>query len=367
MITTPIPLNVAITVAALDIYTAYTGTPASAAVISLDLTNTTSADITVDLWKRNAADSASYYVADDLVVPAKGTASWRGILPFTVSGEKLRGSASATGVDLTGSVMEFSAGSYLTLTFGVAANISQIDIGDAAAAGAIGTIADAGHQHAFPGATPAIVLGSAAAAGAATTPIRSDATIAAFDTTAPTSIDFGDAAAVGSAAFAARRDHQHAFWADGQIPFPATQNPSAGANTLDDYEEGTWTPTIAGATTAGSQTYTNQVGEYTKVGRAVHIMCYVKISAKDGATAGTIEVRGLPFNMDANSNPGFSPAAGICDDVALDAGFTQYGWRGNGTTKLQLREQGSAAAGAEVNSSGMGNSGGFALCGTYDV
>ncbi len=28
----------------------------------------------------------------------------------------------------------------------------------------------------------------------------------------------------------------------GQITFPATQNPSADANTLDDYEEGTWTP-----------------------------------------------------------------------------------------------------------------------------
>ncbi len=60
-------------------------------------------------------------------------------------------------------------------------------------------------------ATPAIVLGSAAAAGAASTVIRSDGTIAAFDTTAPTTQAFGDAAAVGTAAFAARRDHKHAM------------------------------------------------------------------------------------------------------------------------------------------------------------
>jgi hypothetical protein len=55
--------------------------------------------------------------------------------------------------------------------------------------------------------TPTIVLGSAAAAGAATKPIRSDATIAAFDATIPS--DTGSAGATGSAAFASRRDHVH--------------------------------------------------------------------------------------------------------------------------------------------------------------
>jgi len=58
-------------------------------------------------------------------------------------------------------------------------------------------------------ATPAIVLGTAAAAGSATTVIRSDATIAAFDATAPVTQAFSDAAATGSAAYAARRDHVH--------------------------------------------------------------------------------------------------------------------------------------------------------------
>lgn len=58
-------------------------------------------------------------------------------------------------------------------------------------------------------ATPAIVLGSSAAAGAASTVIRSDGTIAAFDTTVPVTQAYGDAAATGSAAFAARRDHKH--------------------------------------------------------------------------------------------------------------------------------------------------------------
>lgn len=60
-------------------------------------------------------------------------------------------------------------------------------------------------------ATPAIVLGTAAAAGSATTVIRSDATIVAFDATVPSTQAFADAAAAGSAAVAARRDHKHAM------------------------------------------------------------------------------------------------------------------------------------------------------------
>jgi hypothetical protein len=60
-----------------------------------------------------------------------------------------------------------------------------------------------------PFATPAIVLGEAAAAGVATTVIRSDATVAAFDATVPVTQAFSDAAATGSVAFAARRDHRH--------------------------------------------------------------------------------------------------------------------------------------------------------------
>lgn len=64
-------------------------------------------------------------------------------------------------------------------------------------------------------ATPAIVLGTAAAAGSASTVIRSDATIVAFDATVPVTQAFSDAAATGSAAVAARRDHKHGMPAAG--------------------------------------------------------------------------------------------------------------------------------------------------------
>lgn len=89
--------------------------------------------------------------------------------------------------------------------------------GDSAAVGASTTGAASDHKHAMMAnptpafATPAIVLGSAAAAGAAATVIRSDGTIAAFDATSPSTQAFGDSAVVGVAAFAARRDHKHAM------------------------------------------------------------------------------------------------------------------------------------------------------------
>lgn len=64
-------------------------------------------------------------------------------------------------------------------------------------------------------ATPTIALGTAAAGGALTSVIRSDATIAAFDATVPSTLAYSDAPATGSAAFAARRDHVHGMPASG--------------------------------------------------------------------------------------------------------------------------------------------------------
>ena len=77
------------------------------------------------------------------------------------------------------------------------------------------------------------------------------------------------------------------------ITFPATQSASTDANTLDDYEEGTWTPTILGSTTAGTTTYTTQVGRYTKVGRLVTASAYVVWSNATGT--GGLLIGGLPF------------------------------------------------------------------------
>lgn len=79
----------------------------------------------------------------------------------------------------------------------------------------------------------------------------------------------------------------------GQITFPATQNASSNANTLDDYEEGTWSPVIKfGATTA---TQTSSSASYTKVGRVVTLMVEAYITNLNGGTGG-FSLSGFPFN-----------------------------------------------------------------------
>jgi hypothetical protein len=80
------------------------------------------------------------------------------------------------------------------------------------------------------------------------------------------------------------------------ITFPATQSASSNANTLDDYEEGDWTPALQGSTTNPSNlTYADQTGRYIKVGKMV--TCQWRIQINSGFTAGSggLRVGGLPF------------------------------------------------------------------------
>ena len=79
----------------------------------------------------------------------------------------------------------------------------------------------------------------------------------------------------------------------GQIAFPATQSASADANTLDDYEEGNWTPTQgAGLTVVGTF---SSVGNYVKIGKQVTVVGNVNASTSVAATANAILCGGLPF------------------------------------------------------------------------
>jgi len=73
------------------------------------------------------------------------------------------------------------------------------------------------------------------------------------------------------------------------ITFPATQSASSDANTLDDYEEGTWTPTLP-----NGGTLTNIGSYYTKIGRTVYVMVHLNNVAPTN-NASEFRVGGLPF------------------------------------------------------------------------
>ena len=69
---------------------------------------------------------------------------------------------------------------------------------------------------------------------------------------------------------------------------------STDGNKFDDYEEGTFTPTMFGSSTAGSPTYVHQRGDYTKVGNMVTINVNINVSNIGGAV-GNMRIGGLPF------------------------------------------------------------------------
>lgn len=80
------------------------------------------------------------------------------------------------------------------------------------------------------------------------------------------------------------------------ITFPATQSASTDANTLDDYEEGTWTPALKFGGGSTGITYSQQFGQYTKVGRLVTCTFNIFLTSK-GSSAGSATIDGLPFTV----------------------------------------------------------------------
>jgi len=80
----------------------------------------------------------------------------------------------------------------------------------------------------------------------------------------------------------------------GQIAFPATAVPSSDPNTLDDYEEGTWTPVLGGKDGTSGQAYFSQYGDYIKIGSSVTINFHIYIQTK-GTITGELQIQGQPF------------------------------------------------------------------------
>jgi hypothetical protein len=84
---------------------------------------------------------------------------------------------------------------------------------------------------------------------------------------------------------------------------------TATANKLDDYEEGTFTPTLTGSSSNPSVTYSGQEGHYTKVGNLVNFMIRIHTSAYSGGS-GNLYISGLPF-ASSSSLDSYSGAVGL--------------------------------------------------------
>lgn len=150
------------------------------------------------------------------------------------------------------------------------------------------------------------------------------------------------------------------------ITFPAAQSASTDVNTLDDYEEGTFTPTIGGSSPAGTGTYvTNgQVGRYTKIGNRCTFVLWLNWSDLSGA-GGVLYAYGLPFTQKAATNV-YTPLTIYMDtSVTLSANNVIQAYIIAASTNIFLSQYaigGGNAAGITLDSTG-----GLMISGTYEV
>lgn len=85
------------------------------------------------------------------------------------------------------------------------------------------------------------------------------------------------------------------------ITFPSTQVASTNANTLDDYEEGTWTAQAGSESGAFTATYNGQAGKYVKIGNRVWATFDLTLSSRT-LTGSIAFVYGLPFPVANNGD-----------------------------------------------------------------
>ena len=140
------------------------------------------------------------------------------------------------------------------------------------------------------------------------------------------------------------------------------------ANTLDDYEEGTFTPFLSALNVNPS--YTEQTGRYTKVGRMCNIYIRLATSSFNGGT-GNIKFGGLPFT--SVSGPYY-----IAQIFSL-FGFEDYAGDiiaqfNTGTTNFELYSQAEWAGSnyitinnTHLHGNGTGQAFMLTICGGYEV
>ena len=135
------------------------------------------------------------------------------------------------------------------------------------------------------------------------------------------------------------------------------------ANKLDDYEEGTWTPAFSGDGAAPSGvSYASRLGNYTKIGRIVHVNLWMNLSSWSSAGSGTAVINGLPFTSNGSGNYYASGSIGYADLFAAD-NAPKGGYVGSADTKIYLRK--SASSDARNNISGAVSA--SAMNGTEDI
>jgi hypothetical protein len=128
------------------------------------------------------------------------------------------------------------------------------------------------------------------------------------------------------------------------IDFSANGN-AAGmtSEVLDDYEEGTFTPTASGTSTAGAGTYTIQSGFYTKIGNRVYYNIHISWTNHTGT--GNVFLGGLPFTSSATSFTQ-SAAASYTNALGVTSGNVPQLYVSVNTTEISIEQFQAAGVGS---------------------
>ena len=160
-------------------------------------------------------------------------------------------------------------------------------------------------------------------------------------------------------------------FASGQgIDFSATAN-SSGTMTselLDDYERGTWTPTLISRTSpSGSLNYTQNIGYYVKIGNLVFVSAFV--SWNSGSLGGTtIQLAGLPFASGPNASRGGLNITYSASGWITGATIYQQSFRNESNETNLIYNFSDATDGkidSSVNGANISSSGDFMVSGSY--
>jgi hypothetical protein len=145
------------------------------------------------------------------------------------------------------------------------------------------------------------------------------------------------------------------------ITFPATQAASANANTLDDYEEGTFDVSVTFGGASAGITYSVRNFAYVKIGNTVYITGYVNLTNKGSSTGGAA-ISGLPFTS-AAGNATYSAFSLHIDSMTF-GGFPN-GFIGPSSSGISLFEITDAGVGTAITNADFTNTTGLIISGFY--
>ncbi len=140
---------------------------------------------------------------------------------------------------------------------------------------------------------------------------------------------------------------------------------NTASNVLDDYEEGTWTPSLEASSVDPTVSYTaNRSGSYIKIGDVVHVMGRVNTSSVSGGSGNAL-ITGLPFATGAERNAG---AVGYISQVSNSSGYTTTGLNPDASaSSMRIVQSGSGVGGATVSIGNIGNGFDLTFSHTYKV